>query len=304
MSGLNERRLHYFHEAVTAGSMRAAADRLDVEASVISRQIQLLERELNVALVERRGRGVTPTDAGRLVLETYEERRVAEDTLRLRLDELRGLERGEVSIVTGEGFIGELMVKVMHGFCARYPGVQVHLETTGADDAVARVVDDRAHIGLTLCPPAHPSIRVVHERRQPLCLIAAKGHPLAKLAGRVPLTAVAGYPVAVARVGTGLGALIQQAQVVDNTRLTAAFTANSIEALTQYVTAGLGVTFLSEFAVEHAVSAGTLIARRTTNEVFESARAQLFVRAGRRFSTAVQAWLNYARGTPIFSGHV
>ena len=40
---------------------------------------------------------------------------------------------------------------------------------------------------------------------------------------------------------------------MDSTRLTAAFTANSIEALTQYVTTGLGVTFLSKFAVEHAV---------------------------------------------------
>lgn len=68
MVNLSERRLHYLHAALMAGSMRAAAERLGVEASVISRQIQLLEKELNVTLIERRGRGVAPTDAGRLVL--------------------------------------------------------------------------------------------------------------------------------------------------------------------------------------------------------------------------------------------
>lgn len=304
MVGLSERRLHYFHEAMNAGSMRSAAERLDVEASVISRQIQLLEKELNVALVERRGRGVAPTEAGRLVLESYEERRVAEDTLRLRLDELRGLERGELSIVTGEGFVNELMEKVLHGFCSRYPGVRVHLETAGADDAVARVVDDRAHIGLTLCPPAHAAIRVVHERRQPLCLIAAAGHPLARRGSRVSLCAASAYPIAIARSGTGLGALTQQAEVADGVRLAPAFSANSIEALMQFVRLGLGVTFLSANAAERDVAAGTVIARRTTNEVFERATAQLFVRAGRRFSTAVQAWLDYAKGTALFNNRL
>ncbi|RQV59922.1 LysR family transcriptional regulator [Burkholderia cenocepacia] len=302
MAGLNERRLHYFHEAMTAGSMRAAAERLNVEASVISRQIQLLEKELNVALIERRGRGVAPTDAGRLVLEACEERRVAENVLRLRLDELRGLKRGELSVVTGEGFVGELMTKVMHGFCSCYPGVRVHVETTGADDAVARVADDRAHVGLTLCPPAHPSVRVVSSRRQPLCLIAAAGHPLAQRRDAVSLSVASAYPIAVARSGTGLGTLTQQAEAADGVRLERAFTANSIEALMQYVTLGQGVTFLSTYAAERELSAGRVIARRTTNKVFESAGAQLFVRAGRLLSTVLQAWLDHLKQTGMFDG--
>ncbi|SMG53193.1 LysR family transcriptional regulator [Paraburkholderia susongensis] len=295
MAGLNERRLHYFYEAMTAGSMRAAAERLGVEASVISRQIQLLEKELNVTLVERRGRGVAPTDGGRLVLEVCEERRVSEEALRLRLDELLGLERGDLSIVTGPGFINELMSNVLRGFCERYPGVHVHLEATDADDVVARVIDDRAHVGLTTCPPPHPAVRVVGERHQPICAIAAAGHPLERHAGSVSLADAAQFPLALARDGTGLGSLTQQAAAIEGIRLEPAFTANSIEALKQFVSMGLGVTFMSAFSVGPELANGTLIARRTTNAVFEGARARLFVRAGRRFSAATRAWLDWTR---------
>ncbi|NML30513.1 LysR family transcriptional regulator [Paraburkholderia antibiotica] len=303
MAGLSERRLHYFHEAMSAGSMRAAAERLGVEASVISRQIQLLEKELNVALIERRGRGVAPTDSGKLVLEMCEERRVADELLRLRLDELRGLERGELSIVTGPGFINELMSRVLRGFCARYPGIQVHIEGTDADDAAARVVDDRAHIGLTTCPPPHPALRVVSERPQPICAIAAAGHPLDGYRGPVPLTEVARYPLALARAGTGLGSLTQQAEVVDGTRFAPAFTSNSIEVLKQFASMGLGVTLMSASSVATELANGTLVAKRTTNAVFESARARLFVRAGRRFSAATKAWLDWTREAEIFDTH-
>jgi len=36
--GISERRLRYFFETVSAGSIRAAAERLDVEPSVVTRQ--------------------------------------------------------------------------------------------------------------------------------------------------------------------------------------------------------------------------------------------------------------------------
>lgn len=81
--------------------------------------------------------------------------------------------------MTGEGFVRELMSKVMAAFCARYPGINVQMETVRAEKAVAHVVEDRAHLGWTLCPPAHPAVRIVHERPQPLCAIMAAAHPLA-----------------------------------------------------------------------------------------------------------------------------
>ena len=50
---LTESRIVYFFEAVRCGTIRAAADWLDVAPSAVSRQIGLLETELDATLIER-----------------------------------------------------------------------------------------------------------------------------------------------------------------------------------------------------------------------------------------------------------
>ena len=67
-SQINEARVAYFAAVMDAGSIRGGADRLGLEASVLSRQIQTLERELGVQLFLRSARGVTPTEAAAVLL--------------------------------------------------------------------------------------------------------------------------------------------------------------------------------------------------------------------------------------------
>ena len=58
--------LRYFYEVARYGSFRLAADKVNIAASAISRQIQLLEQELGVKLFDRSRRRLEPTneDAG------------------------------------------------------------------------------------------------------------------------------------------------------------------------------------------------------------------------------------------------
>ncbi|WP_336935794.1 LysR family transcriptional regulator [Acinetobacter soli] len=64
MSYVHENRIKFFFEAVNKGSVRAAADALDVAPSAVSRQISQLEQELAVTLIERHRRGIKATEAG------------------------------------------------------------------------------------------------------------------------------------------------------------------------------------------------------------------------------------------------
>src|SRR5829696_8751827 len=59
------RQLSYFVGVSRAGSFSKAAAMLHVAQPALSRQVALLERELNVRLLTRNGRGVVPTSAGR-----------------------------------------------------------------------------------------------------------------------------------------------------------------------------------------------------------------------------------------------
>ena len=299
--GLSARRLQYFFEAVTTGSVRGA-ERLGVEPSIVSRQIQLLETELGVALLERKGRGIVPTDMASIVMDHCRDRQASEQALRARLDEVNGLQRGDIQIVTSEGFVDILMSGVVDEFCRQHPGVRVSLKVAGASDAVRAVVHDDAHIGVVFGAPADPGIRVVHTRNHPLCVIAWPDHPLARQRKRPTLKDVERYPIALMGPGFGLRQLIEMAELSENIVLSPSFIANSVVTLKRYVESRLGLTFTSANSVVKEVARGELVALRTTNPIFEAAQTRLIVRANRPLTSAARGMLERIQASPLFHG--
>lgn len=69
MLKLSHKGLNYFNTAVQLGTVRAAADQLNVAPSAVSRQISQLEAQLGSQLVERGRRGVKLTETGHLLQE-------------------------------------------------------------------------------------------------------------------------------------------------------------------------------------------------------------------------------------------
>ena len=69
MTQLHSRKLQYLDEIARSGSIRKAADRLNVSSSAINRQILALEEEFGVPLCERLPRGLRLTAAGELCIE-------------------------------------------------------------------------------------------------------------------------------------------------------------------------------------------------------------------------------------------
>ncbi|WP_426142523.1 LysR family transcriptional regulator [Pseudomonas sp. DWP3-1-2] len=294
--------MHYFLSVAETGSIRGAADRLNVEPSVVSRQIQQLESELGVKLLQRHGRGVIPTEAAEFVLNHCRERRSSEALLLTHLSELKGLERGEIHIVAGEGFREELVRWVLQDFCQIYPKLMVTLEFANAVDTVRMLANDQAHIGLAYRPPIDPAVRTVMLRKQPMCVITWPGHPLTKKKQPLELGDVCPYPVGLMSNGFGLSNLVKLAQYHDRLQFESNLVTNSITTLKSYVKAQLGVTFLSSHAVANEVAEGTLVALRTRSEVFESAEAHLMVRAGRQLSVAAERLLTMLRQKAVFEG--
>jgi len=302
MQEISQVRLKYFNEVMACGSIRGAADKLDTAASVISRQIQLLETELGVALLERKGRGIVPTDMAAIVMDHCRDRQASEQALRARLDEVNGLQRGDIQIVTSEGFVDILMSGVVDEFCRQHPGVRVSLKVAGASDAVRAVVHDDAHIGVVFGAPADPGIRVVHTRNHPLCVIAWPDHPLARQRKRPTLKDVARYPIALMGPGFGLRQLIEMAELSENIVLSPSFIANSVVTLKRYVESRLGLTFTSANSVVKEVARGELVALRTTNPIFEAAQTRLIVRANRPLTSAARGMLEKIQASPLFHG--
>ena len=170
-SVIDDRRGRYLYEAVTTGSVRAAGDKLDMNPSVVSRQIAKLEEELAIPLLERHGRGVKPTEAGQMLVDYHRQHVSYQDDVVSKVQELRGLERGHIDLVLGEGFVSDLMAEPLQGFWRRYPGLTVTLSLAGTNEVLRRVAEDTAHIGLVYNPPVTPGIRSRAAIRQPMCVI-------------------------------------------------------------------------------------------------------------------------------------
>jgi DNA-binding transcriptional LysR family regulator len=298
--GVNERRLRYFYETVSAGSIRAAAEHLDVEPSVVTRQIQQLETELGCKLLERRGRNVVPTEAAALVLDHCRERWASEETLHARLNELKGLQRGEIRVVTGEGFMEELSHAISFEFCAKYPKINVTLDQVSGHEVVRMVAQHEAHIGIAYCAPQDNDIRVLKARRLPVRLVTWPGHPLAARATPLKLKDVLPYPVALMQEQYGLRKLLRAAEFADKIQFNPTLTTNSLASLKNHVKAHVGITFMSERVIAREVDAGELVTLKIDNPVLESAEIQLIVRADRTASVALQRLQKQLGELPLF----
>src|SRR5690554_3843209 len=104
----NAQRLQYFLQVTVTGSVRGASEVLGVDPSSISRAISQLEKELGLHLLERKGRGVIPTETGRM-LARYARRQT--ELLESFHDELRQSKdaaRGHVNVGLGEGMLDML----------------------------------------------------------------------------------------------------------------------------------------------------------------------------------------------------
>ncbi|AJE97114.1 LysR family transcriptional regulator [Pandoraea apista] len=293
---ITESRLPYLFEAVQCGTVRAAADRLDIAPSAVSRQIALLEAELALPLIERHKRGVHLTQAGRLLMEYYREQRAHQEDLLAKLQEVRGLRRGHIRLAVGEGFVSDLMGAPLQYFCKRYPDITLTLDLAGTNEVMRLVAEDDADIGLVYNPPAEPKIVSRAQMRQPVHAIVAPDSSLMDRldkTGSLQLDALYNVPLALMHGAYGTRQLMALAEQSEKHRLTPTVTTNSISVLKHFVRAGLGATFLPTFAVSQEIEAGVLCALPVDHPILKGAEAHLVTRAGRRLSGAANRLLTH-----------
>ncbi|WP_322059964.1 LysR family transcriptional regulator [Paraburkholderia sp. J63] len=290
-NALTESRIAYFFEAVRSGTIRAAADWLNVAPSAVSRQISLLEEELDAALIERHSRGVTPTEAGEYVIEYFREQRAHRDDLLSRLQELRGLRTGHVNVVLGEGFVSDMLSGPMQQFCRQYPNIKVNLDLGSTNDVVRRISEDEGEIGLVYNPPNEARIVSRAARQQPMMAIV--GMQMARTINRKSLSVqeLASYPLAAPHPTYGTRQMLQAVEFAERISLDPLVTTNSINIMKQFAKSELGIVVLPAFAVATELEAGELTAIPIEHPILENAEAHLVTRVGRKLSVAANKML-------------
>jgi LysR family cyn operon transcriptional activator len=174
------RQLRYFLTIAEEGQFRRAAERLSLTGPALSQQIRQLENELDVTLFDRLGREVRLTSAGQVLVERA--RRVLRDLddLRLALDELRALRRGELRVGVVQTVNEAVLPLVLARFTAAYPGIRVTVEERSADGIEEGVLDGSLQLGVGFTPPTRGAIASERLFSEELLLVVRPDHPLAR----------------------------------------------------------------------------------------------------------------------------
>jgi molybdate transport repressor ModE-like protein len=135
------------------GSITAAATCLGYSQPAVSQQIKRLEKRLGVAVIERVGRSVRLTEAGRVLARHAPAVTTALDAAAGELAELRGLRAGRVRLVGFPSASPTVVPRLLTDLAEHHPGITITYVEAEPPEAVEAVREDRADIALTFSYP-------------------------------------------------------------------------------------------------------------------------------------------------------
>ena len=244
--------LRYVSEVVKQGlNISAAAEALHTSQPGVSKQIQLLEDELNLQIFERHGKRLTGvTEPGRSIVELAE--RVMRDMENIKKvgDEFSHEDVGTLTIATTHTQARYRLPAAVKAFMEKYPQVKLNIHQGNPTQVSEQVQSGEADIGIAteaishydkiLCLPAYQWNR---------CVVVPQGHPLIK---DVPLTLekLTAYPLITYDFAFTGGSLVSRVFEQEGLEPNVVLTAIDADVIKTYVGLGLGVGLLANMAYD------------------------------------------------------
>lgn len=151
---------HYLDEIARQGSIRKAAEALNISASAIDKQLIVAEEELDVALFERLPGGMRPTSAGEILLLAIRNWRKEFARVQTDITHLKGLRRGDVKIAVAQEAALDLLPSILAKFVQQHPRIANGIRVVDSDRVRQMVVEGAVDFGLTFAPPPLPGVTV------------------------------------------------------------------------------------------------------------------------------------------------
>lgn len=277
--------LEYFYLVASLGSIRAASLKLRISPSAISRQISLLEDEIGLELGVRHARGIHLTEAGQTLYDHVRASRRQEEMLQETLAAMRGLTRGSVRIVAGDGFGNDLITNVLPTFRDRFPQIEVALSFGVNDYVLKSVSDDESDIGLAYGSEIPAGIRCIHQVKRPIVVAYSKtGHRVMRESG---LSLLLKKDIALPPIFSGSRQVLERALAAVKLEVKSSVTIPTVEGLLAYVIACNGYAVVPKFSVSDPRFDGMIGSVPIDLEIANQTDASLIVRADRKLPPAV-----------------
>lgn len=152
--------LRYFLTVGRLGSIRKAADELNISASAIDRQILNTEAELGMPLFERLPTGLRLTAAGEIMMAAGIQWQKGLADLRGQIEDLRGLKRGHVDIAVIDALAKGYVPSVIHAIKSRYPEITIGIRVLENDQVRLAIARGEVDFGIMFEPQSFRDLTV------------------------------------------------------------------------------------------------------------------------------------------------
>jgi DNA-binding transcriptional LysR family regulator len=165
---------------VEAGSITRGAERAHLALAAASTRVRHMEETLGAALLVRSRGGVTPTQAGRTLLQHARAILGQAERLREDLGAYAGGSAGQVRVLSNTNALTEFLPETLSSFLAAHPNVSVDLEERLSDEIVGLIAEGVADIGIVAGTVDAGGLETYPYRSDRFVLVVANDHPLAK----------------------------------------------------------------------------------------------------------------------------
>lgn len=282
------KQLGYFVRVAELGSFTRASIALNIAQPALSRQVRLLEVELRQGLLVRNGRGVTVTEAGKVLLE--HSRGVLHQIERLReeLSRARGALSGRVVVGIPPSLSKVLTVPLIREFRQRMPEAALSITEGLSVTMMESLVSGRLDIALLYDVPPSPDIDLMPLFDDELFLVRRKsdtGEP-----ATIGLADLASQPLVIPSRPHAIRMLVETELRKLGLHPRISLEIDGIAAILDLVADGAGCAVLSEHAVLTAPKPALYSTRRVVEPGLQS-RLSLAVSSRRPTTGTQQAML-------------
>lgn len=277
--------LRYFMAVGRLGSIRKAADELNVSASAIDRQILNVEADLGMPLFERLPTGLRLTAAGEIMMASGAQWQKSLVDVRAQIEDLRGLKQGHVDIAVIDALAKGYIPSAIQSIQTRYPGITIGLKVLNNDAVRMAIAEGRVDFGIFFEPQSFRGLTVRAFVEVVLGFLTPAGHPFGQQQ-EARFSSCAGSALVVPAEPL---AVCQQIAVLEGTTgvvLHKKATSDNIQMITSLVMQGVGIGILTSLDVITEVKRGLLSFTKVSDPILRPMVLALCTASARKPSYA------------------
>lgn len=170
--------LSLFRHVVEAGSITHGAERAHLALAAASTRIRNMEETLGAALLVRGRAGVTPTQAGRTLLQHARAILRQAERLREDLGAYAGGLAGQIRVLSNTNAT-EFLPEALSSFLATHRHVSIDLEERLSDEVVGLIAEGVGDLGIVAATVDASALETYPFRKDRFVLVVGRDHPLA-----------------------------------------------------------------------------------------------------------------------------